>query len=104
MKPSTVDKVARIVSVLPYSEAEVPTEYGTFRLVVYREDNSDIEALNAATSNIPAERLRMHICWGNYEGPHDHDIALEKVMGIILKSRAPRIRDIEAAFEDLHPY
>ena len=51
----------------------------------------NIEALNAATSNIPDERLRMHICWGNYEGPHDHDIALEKVMGIILKSRATRL-------------
>lgn len=51
----------------------------------------NIEALNAATSTIPAERLRMHICWGNYEGPHDHDIALEKVMGIILKSRATRL-------------
>ncbi len=51
----------------------------------------NIEALNAATANIPADRLRMHICWGNYEGPHDHDIALEKVMGIILKSRATRL-------------
>lgn len=51
----------------------------------------NIEALNAATSNIPPERLRMHICWGNYEGPHDHDIALEKVMPIILNSRASRL-------------
>jgi 5-methyltetrahydropteroyltriglutamate--homocysteine methyltransferase len=51
----------------------------------------NIEALNAATANIPADRLRMHICWGNYEGPHDHDIALEKVMGVILKSRATRL-------------
>ena len=43
MKPSTVDKVTRIVSVRPYSEAEVPTGYGSFRVVVYREDGSDIE-------------------------------------------------------------
>lgn len=43
MKPSTVDKVSRIAAVRPYSEAEVPTDYGTFRLVVYREDNSDVE-------------------------------------------------------------
>jgi 5-methyltetrahydropteroyltriglutamate--homocysteine methyltransferase len=50
-----------------------------------------VEALNAATANIPAERLRIHICWGNYEGPHDHDIALEKVIGILLKARPTRI-------------
>ena len=51
----------------------------------------NVEALNAATANIPAERMRMHICWGNYEGPHDHDIALEKVIGIVLKARPTRL-------------
>lgn len=50
-----------------------------------------VEALNAATRNIPSERLRMHICWGNYEGPHDCDIPLEKVIGIILKARPTRL-------------
>jgi len=47
MKPSTVDKLARAAAVAttvhPYSEAEVPTDYGTFRVVVYREDGSDVE-------------------------------------------------------------
>ena len=33
------------------------------------------------------EKTRMHICWGNYEGPHTHDIALEKILPIILKSK-----------------
>lgn len=51
----------------------------------------NVEALNAATANIPAERIRMHICWGNYEGPHDHDIPLEKVIGIVLKARPSRL-------------
>ena len=51
----------------------------------------NVEALNAATANIPAERMRMHICWGNYEGPHDHDIALEKVIGPILKARPTQL-------------
>jgi len=51
----------------------------------------NVEALNAATANIPVERLRMHICWGNYEGPHDHDIALEKVIDIILGARPSQI-------------
>jgi 5-methyltetrahydropteroyltriglutamate--homocysteine methyltransferase len=47
---------------------------------------ANVEALNAATAHLPRERLRMHICWGNYEGPHDHDIALEKVLPAILKA------------------
>jgi 5-methyltetrahydropteroyltriglutamate--homocysteine methyltransferase len=46
-----------------------------------------VEALNHAVRDIPAERMRMHICWGNYEGPHDHDIALEKILSIVLKAK-----------------
>ena len=52
---------------------------------------ANVEALNAATADIPPERLRMHVCWGNYEGPHDHDIPLERVIGIILKARPATI-------------
>jgi 5-methyltetrahydropteroyltriglutamate--homocysteine methyltransferase len=52
---------------------------------------ANVEALNAATRNIPPEKLRMHVCWGNYEGPHDHDIALERVIDIILKARPATI-------------
>ena len=48
---------------------------------------ANVEALNAATANIPPERMRMHVCWGNYEGPHDHDIALEKVIDIVIGAR-----------------
>ena len=52
---------------------------------------ANVEALNAATSRIAPEKMRMHVCWGNYEGPHDHDIALERVIGIILKARPATI-------------
>jgi 5-methyltetrahydropteroyltriglutamate--homocysteine methyltransferase len=52
---------------------------------------ANVEALNAATSNIPPQQLRMHVCWGNYEGPHDHDIPLERVIGLILKARPATI-------------
>jgi 5-methyltetrahydropteroyltriglutamate--homocysteine methyltransferase len=52
---------------------------------------ANVEALNAATANIPPEKMRMHICWGNYEGPHDHDIPLEKVIGTVLKARPATI-------------
>lgn len=47
----------------------------------------NVEALNAATAHIPREKLRMHICWGNYEGPHHCDIALDKVLAPILAAR-----------------
>jgi len=51
----------------------------------------NVEALNAATRNIPSEKLRMHVCWGNYEGPHHCDIALEKVIDPILAARPSTI-------------
>jgi 5-methyltetrahydropteroyltriglutamate--homocysteine methyltransferase len=46
-----------------------------------------VEALNHAVAGIPPDRMRMHLCWGNYEGPHDHDIELRKVLPIVLKAR-----------------
>jgi 5-methyltetrahydropteroyltriglutamate--homocysteine methyltransferase len=52
-----------------------------------RRIEQNVEALNAATANIDPKRLRMHICWGNYEGPHNHDIPLEKIVGTLLKAR-----------------
>jgi 5-methyltetrahydropteroyltriglutamate--homocysteine methyltransferase len=56
----------------------------------------DIEALNHALANVPANQVRVHICWGNYEGPHDHDIALEKILPIVLRAKAQAI-SFEAA-------
>jgi 5-methyltetrahydropteroyltriglutamate--homocysteine methyltransferase len=56
----------------------------------------NIAALNHATANIPAERMRMHICWGNYEGPHTHDIALAKVLPACMRAR-PQALLFEAA-------
>ena len=55
-----------------------------------------VEVLNHAVRNIPADRMRLHICWGNYEGPHDHDIALARVAPILLKAK-PAALVIEAA-------
>ena len=55
-----------------------------------------VEALNHALRNVPAERLRMHICWGNYEGPHDHDIELAKILPVVLKAK-PRAISLESA-------
>jgi 5-methyltetrahydropteroyltriglutamate--homocysteine methyltransferase len=44
-----------------------------------------VEALNHALENVPADRTRMHMCWGNYEGPHTRDIPLQKVLPILFK-------------------
>jgi 5-methyltetrahydropteroyltriglutamate--homocysteine methyltransferase len=46
-----------------------------------------IEVLNHALRNVPAERVRMHVCWGNYEGPHHHDVPMERLLPIVLKAK-----------------
>jgi 5-methyltetrahydropteroyltriglutamate--homocysteine methyltransferase len=56
----------------------------------------NIAALNAATAGLPPDRMRLHICWGNYEGPHTHDIALKDIIDIALGAR-PQGLSIEAA-------
>jgi 5-methyltetrahydropteroyltriglutamate--homocysteine methyltransferase len=47
-----------------------------------------VEALNHALSDIPQEQIRYHICWGNYEGPHTHDVPLQDIVDLMLKVRA----------------
>jgi 5-methyltetrahydropteroyltriglutamate--homocysteine methyltransferase len=56
----------------------------------------NIDAVNHATRNIPPDRMRIHICWGNYEGPHTHDIPLAKMMAACMKAR-PQALLYEAA-------
>ncbi|MEM7333671.1 MAG: cobalamin-independent methionine synthase II family protein [Chloroflexota bacterium] len=51
-----------------------------------------IEALNYALENVPSEQIRMHLCWGNYEGPHHHDINLEKIMPLVMKAKPQAIQ------------
>ena len=46
-----------------------------------------VEALNIALEDIPADRVRLHCCWGNWEGPHTHDIALASVLPILYQAR-----------------
>lgn len=49
---------------------------------------SHVEALNHALGNIPREHVRIHICWGNYEGPHTCDIGMDKVLSTLLRTKA----------------
>ena len=55
-----------------------------------------VEALNHALANIPPERLRMHLCWGNYEGPHHCDVPLADIIDIVFAARPSSI-SFEAA-------
>ena len=41
--------------------------------------------------NIPRDKIRLHVCWGNYEGPHDHDVALRDILPAILQAKAGAI-------------
>ncbi len=50
-----------------------------------------VEALNHALSGIPAEDVRIHLCWGNYEGPHHRDVPLRDIIDIILKANVAGI-------------
>lgn len=58
----------------------------------------NVEALNAATAGIPADRMRMHLCWGNYAGPHTHDIPLIRIIDVAFKARPQAI-----SFEGANP-
>ncbi len=55
-----------------------------------------VEALNHALANIPPEQLRMHVCWGNYEGPHHRDVPLADIIDIVFMAR-PNAISFEAA-------
>jgi 5-methyltetrahydropteroyltriglutamate--homocysteine methyltransferase len=59
---------------------------------------ANVEALNHALRDIPPDRLRLHLCWGNYEGPHHRDIPLREILPIALRARAQAI-----SFEGANP-
>jgi 5-methyltetrahydropteroyltriglutamate--homocysteine methyltransferase len=70
----------------------------------------DIEMLNEATRNIDPDRMRLHLCWGNYEGPHHKDVPLRDIIdivfdarpnGILLEAANPRHEHEWQVFEDI---
>jgi 5-methyltetrahydropteroyltriglutamate--homocysteine methyltransferase len=46
-----------------------------------------IDAINDAVAAIPPDRIRLHLCWGNYDGPHTHDVPLEPLLPIVYRAR-----------------
>ena len=72
-------------------------QYANLSLVEWRKKAiMHVEALNDAVRNIPPEKLRMHLCGGNYEGPHHCDVALADVIDIVFRARPSAIA-LEAA-------
>ncbi len=59
---------------------------------------AQVEALNYALENVPADRVRLHLCWGNYEGPHHHDIELRDIINIVFSTKPQAIQ-----FEGANP-
>ena len=51
------------------------------------EAEKNVEALNAATSDIPPKAMRLHICWLNYAGPHTHDLPVARLIGLLCRAR-----------------
>ena len=72
-------------------------QYGELSLPEFRKRAQlHVEALNHAVANISPDLLRMHLCWGNYEGPHHCDVALADIADIVFLAKPPAI-SLEAA-------
>jgi len=54
-----------------------------------------VRVMNEATAGIPADKMRMHVCWGNYPGPHHHDVPLADIIDLVLESK-PKYLSVEA--------
>ena len=57
-----------------------------------------VRVLNEAVAAIPPDRMRMHLCWGNYPGPHHHDVPLEQILDVVLAARPQAL-----VFESANP-
>jgi 5-methyltetrahydropteroyltriglutamate--homocysteine methyltransferase len=70
------------------------------RHIMYRDEPDEVfvkaavrhvEAINQALRDVPADRVRLHLCWGNYEGPHHLDIGVEKIIDSVLHAKPQTI-------------
>ena len=70
------------------------------RHIMYRDRSDEefvaaaerhVEAINRALRNVPADRVRLHLCWGNYEGPHHLDIDVSKILDVVLRAKPATI-------------
>ena len=72
-------------------------QYADLSLAEFRKRaRLHVEALNHALANVAPDQARLHLCWGNYEGPHHHDVALADIIDIVFLAR-PSAISLEAA-------
>ena len=71
------------------------------RHILFRDEGTEaflkaaraqVDVLNYALENVPADRVRLHLCWGNYEGPHHHDVDLAEIIDIVLSTKPQAIQ------------
>jgi 5-methyltetrahydropteroyltriglutamate--homocysteine methyltransferase len=73
------------------------TQFRDLDLAGFRERMElNVEALNRALVNVPASQVRMHLCWGNYPGPHHYDVPLQDIVDVVWKAK-PHAVQFEAA-------
>jgi 5-methyltetrahydropteroyltriglutamate--homocysteine methyltransferase len=81
------------------------TQYASLDLKGFRERMAlHVEALNRAVVNIPAEQLRMHVCWGNYPGPHHCDVPFKDIVDVIWRAKPSQILFEAANPRHAHEY
>merc|ERR1712048_372846 len=69
---------------------------GDATLEEFREAaKQNVRVLNDALADIPAESLRIHVCWGNYPGPHHHDVPLADIIDVVFEAK-PKFLSVEA--------
>jgi 5-methyltetrahydropteroyltriglutamate--homocysteine methyltransferase len=72
-------------------------EFADASVAEYRRNLAlHVEALNHATAGLPEDRIRVHLCWGNYAGTHHRDVALRDILDIVLQARGQGL-SLEAA-------
>lgn len=81
------------------------TQYADLTLCEFRDRMAlHIEALNQALRNIPAEQLRMHMCWGNYPGPHHCDVPFKDIIDLVWRAKPQAILFEAANPRHAHEY
>src|SRR5206468_12562695 len=64
----------------------------------------NVETLNHAVAGLPPERMRLHIGWGNYEGPHHRDVALRDIIEILFRARPAGLSVVAANPRHAHEW
>merc|ERR1719299_253929 len=72
------------------------TRFKDLNLAKFREAaRAHVRVMNEAVADIPADKMRIHVCWGNYPGPHHHDVPLSDIIEIVLQAK-PKYLSVEA--------